>query len=74
MDPATAPAPDTAATRNRQPDPLELERARVREIYAIGRQWNLPELAEKAIESGLDADVFATKVLAHCGVPVLLVR
>ena len=65
MDPDDAPAPDTAAPRNRQPDPLELERARVREISAIGRQWNLPDLAEKAIESGLDADVFATKVLAH---------
>lgn len=67
MDQATAPAPETAVTRStsKQPDGIELERARVREITAVGRQWNLPELAEKAIDSGMDADVFATQVLAH---------
>ena len=67
MDQATAPATEPAVTRStsKQPDGIELERARVREITAVGRQWNLPELAEKAIDSGMDADVFATKVLAH---------
>jgi HK97 family phage major capsid protein len=67
MDQATAPAPETAVTRStsKQPDGIELERARVREITAVGRQWNVPDLAEKAIDSGMDADVFATKVLAH---------
>ena len=67
MDQATAPATETAVTRStsKQPDGIELERARVREITAVGRQWNLPELAEKAIDSGMDADVFATQVLAH---------
>jgi len=67
MDQATAPAPDTAVTRStsRQPDGIELERARVREITAVGRQWDVPDLAEKAIDSGMDADVFATRVLAH---------
>jgi len=67
MDQATAPAPETAVTRStsKQPDGIELERARVREITAVGRQWNVPDLAEKAIDSGMDADVFATRVLAH---------
>jgi len=67
MDQAPAPATEPAVTRStsKQPDGIELERARVREITAVGRQWNLPELAEKAIDSGMDADVFATKVLAH---------
>lgn len=67
MDETTAPATEPAVTRStsKQPDGIELERARVREITAVGRQWNLPELAEKAIDSGMDADVFATKVLAH---------
>ena len=67
MDQATAPATEPAVTRStsKQPDGIELERARVREISAVGRQWNVPELAEKAIDSGMDADVFATRVLAH---------
>ena len=67
MDQATAPATEPAVTRStsKQPDGIELERARVREISAVGRQWNVPELAEKAIDSGMDADVFATKVLSH---------
>ena len=67
MDQATAPATEPAVTRStsKQPDGIELERARVREITAVGRQWNVPDLAEKAIDSGMDADVFATRVLAH---------
>lgn len=44
-------------------DPIDLERARVREITAVGRQWNVPELADAAIEAGTDADVFASRVL-----------
>ena len=67
MDQATAPATEPAVTRStsKQPDGIELERARVREITAVGRQWDVPDLAEKAIDSGMDADVFATRVLAH---------
>lgn len=67
MDQATAPATEPAVNRStsKQPDGIELERARVREITAVGRQWNVPDLAEKAIDSGMDADVFATRVLAH---------
>lgn len=67
MDQATAPATEPAVTRStsKQTDGIDLERARIREIMAVAKQWNVPELAEKAIESGQDADIFATRVLAH---------
>ena len=62
-DPAPVAAP--AATRNIElgPDPLTAERARVREISAIGKQHNMADIAERAVEAGTSIDAFRAQVL-----------
>jgi HK97 family phage major capsid protein len=62
----TDPAPaQTVATRSIEtgPDPLAAERARVKEISAIGKQHNMGDIAERAIESGTSLDAFRAAVL-----------
>lgn len=63
----TAPAATTAVadrTDNRhQTDPIAAERARIASITAVGRQWKLAELADKAIEDGTSLENFNARVL-----------
>ena len=64
----TAPAANTSVadrTDSKQPDPIAAERARIASITAVGRQWKLPELADKAIEDGTSLDVFNARVLSQ---------
>lgn len=61
-----APVNTPAATRSHievGADPLAAERARVKDITAIGKQHNLADLAERAIEAGTDLDGFRAQVL-----------
>ncbi len=44
---------------------VQLERERAREIRAIGRQFNLVEQADAAIDAGTSLDVFRTQTLAR---------
>lgn len=44
-------------------DPLVAERARVRDIMAIGRQFNMVELADQHADSGTTAEAFRSLVL-----------
>ncbi|MBI4997848.1 MAG: phage major capsid protein [Rhodocyclales bacterium] len=58
------PAADTTATQRTAdikvtgPDPLAAERERAREIRAMGRQFNLPAAADKAIDDGASVEAF----------------
>ncbi|OJW77984.1 phage major capsid protein [Thiobacillus sp. 65-1402] len=61
-----APVNNPAATRSHievGADPLAAERARVKDITAIGKQHGLADLAERAIEAGTDLNVFRDQVL-----------
>jgi len=53
-----AAEPTTATTATRGLDPLIAERDRMREIQALGRQFNLVADADSAIETGASADSF----------------
>lgn len=44
-------------------DHIKVERERVREISALGRQFNLGDLTEKAVDSGTSVDAFRELVL-----------
>jgi len=62
------PAAPTPATRTVEvqltgPDPIVAERARVRDIAAIGRQFGMNELADQHAESGTSAEGFRSLVL-----------
>lgn len=46
-----------------QTNPLAEERARVREISALGKQLGLVELAERAIDGGVSLDAFRAQVI-----------
>lgn len=61
--PATVPA----AARSAAPatDAIALERERVREITALGRQLGAVELAERAVESGASLDAFRAQIVAQ---------
>lgn len=63
-DPAPVNTP-AAATRSIEtgPDPLTAERARVKDISAIGKQHNMAAIAERAIEAGTSLDAFRAQVL-----------
>jgi HK97 family phage major capsid protein len=66
--PQTAtPAEPTPATRTVEPsalaDPLVAERARIRDIAAIGRQFNMVELADQHADSGTTTEGFRAIVL-----------
>jgi len=60
-----APAP-TVATRSIEVtrDALAEERLRVREISALGKQHNMVDLAERAVDAGTSIDVFRAEILA----------
>lgn len=58
---ATPPAAATLAAN--QTDHLSAERERAREIRAVGRQFGLGELADKAIDDGTPLDSFRSIVL-----------
>lgn len=55
-----APAADTTAT---QTDPLAIERERAKEIRAMGRQFDIGEETDAAIDSGMSVDAFRAIVL-----------
>ncbi|MDT3708163.1 MAG: phage major capsid protein [Thiobacillus sp.] len=65
----TDPAPVTApvATRSIEvmpgSDPLAAERERMKEIRAIGRQHNMADLADRAIDAGTSVDAFRAQAL-----------
>lgn len=63
------PADTTTATRTVDvqvtgPDPLVVERERARDIRAIGRQFNMVDLADQHIDSGTSVDNFRSLVLS----------
>lgn len=64
----TDPAPVTAPVATRAievigADPLAAERDRMKEIRAIGRQHNMADLADRAIDSGTSIDAFRAQAL-----------
>jgi HK97 family phage major capsid protein len=66
MPQAETPAENNTATRTAQvtgADPLILERDRMRDIRAMGRQFGMHELADQHIDSGTSVDNFRTLVL-----------
>lgn len=65
---AATPAENTTATRTANvqvtgPDPLIAERDRARDIRAMGRQFNMVDLADQHIDSGTSVDTFRAMVL-----------
>ena len=46
-------------------DTLLAERARMRDIRAVGKQWGMAEQAEQAIDGGMTVDAFRAKVMAE---------
>lgn len=64
---ATRSAPAPAARTEPQPaDPLAAERTRMREIRAMGRQFDLPQdFTDAAIDNGTSLDGFRAQVLAR---------
>ena len=60
----TPAATTTANVQVTGPDPIVAERSRVRDIAAIGRQFNMVELADQHAESGTSSDAFRALVLS----------
>lgn len=58
-----AVTPSAAATPSANNDHLTAERERAREIRAMGRQFNMGELADKAIDDGTSVDAFRALTL-----------
>lgn len=58
-----APAATQTTDIRTQPDPLQAERDRVREITELGRQHSLRDLADAAVASGQSADLFRSALL-----------
>lgn len=54
----TAPTLPANPAGNRSAEPIQLERERVREITALGRQLGLTTQADTAIEGGMSLDAF----------------
>lgn len=61
--PATRAAPATLVALPGAQDGMETERARAREILAVGKQFGLSAEAERAIDTGMSADAFKDQVL-----------
>jgi HK97 family phage major capsid protein len=57
-----APAPQVRSVTV-QDDPVAGERARMKDIRALGRQFGQQELAEKAIDDGMSVDAFNRSLL-----------
>ncbi|MDD3674992.1 phage major capsid protein [Thauera propionica] len=55
----------TASVTTGGADPLEVERTRAREIRALGRQFDVSDLADAAIDNGTSVDGFRQQVLAR---------
>jgi HK97 family phage major capsid protein len=51
------------ARQAEQPNLIQIERERVREISALGKQLGQAEIAERAIESGTSLDAFRAQVI-----------
>ena len=62
-EPATRAAPATLVALPGAQDGMETERARAREILAVGKQFGLSAEAERAIDTGMSADAFKDQVL-----------
>lgn len=60
----TPAAPTPASVQVTGPDLIVAERTRVRDIGAIGRQFNMADLADQHAESGTSADAFRALVLS----------
>ena len=60
----TPAATTTANVQVTGPDPIVAERSRVRDIAAIGRQFNMVELADQHAESGTSSVAFRALVLS----------
>lgn len=65
--PTATPSTVPAAARSAEPagDPLAGERARAREILALGRQFGMQDLADSAIDSGMSVDAYRAQVLGR---------
>jgi HK97 family phage major capsid protein len=62
----SASQPATRTEPQQQPDPLAAERQRMREIRAMGRQFDLPaDFVDGAIDNGTSLDGFRAQVLAR---------
>lgn len=59
----TRALPAAPAGARNDADPLTAERARVREISAMGKNLGLGELAERAINEGVSLDAFRAQVI-----------
>lgn len=59
----TMPETETTIVVDKSADVLSAERARVKEITAIGTAHQLSELAQRAVESGTSLDAFRQQVL-----------
>jgi len=61
---APIPATRTVDVQVTGPDQIALERARCRDIAAIGRQFNMSDLADTHADAGTTADAFRSLVLS----------
>lgn len=62
---AGKPATRSAAVTPNQGDPLAAERERAREIIAVGRQFDVSDLADQAIDNGTSVEAFRSLVLGR---------
>lgn len=62
---AGKPATRSAAASPNQGDPLAAERERAREIIAVGRQFDVSDLADQAIDNGSSVEAFRSLVLGR---------
>ena len=62
--PAAAQPQQTRVHIETGPDPLKQERARARDIRALGRQFNLSDAADQAVDNGTTVEGFRELVLS----------
>jgi len=61
--PVTAPAATRSIEVGNEPAGITAERDRMREIRAIGRQHNMGDIADRAIDAGTSVDAFRAQAL-----------
>lgn len=61
--PVAQPVANRAADIQLGADPLAADRERAKEIRAIGRQFDMVDLADRAIDSGMSLDAFRTQTM-----------